>query len=410
MQSTIVGAAVVTSLKDWRELYISTATQGMAWMLARPMICPGFINTKFDPLTLVDRASGDGLAGPDFTYGWIQGRALEALAEHELALREYDSPLADKIRMAAVSLHAVLLELLQKDSHAYFCYGPDLVPVVASSASPPPQLQPSRIYTYSDIFVAKGLLAAAVRFGLPGRELAVTHLLEVVEAVETRRFQINERQRLETDTLLAQPDDFGPRMILLGAADLMVRLGVGERAGFADRLIEHVLSCHLDAASGLLRNEPSGAVSNVGHAIEFAGFAISLMPVLSDDAGLNNTLCRLLDTSFAAGFNGAGLVLEVDVGTARHMTDLTPWWSLPETIRAAALAYARNGYPELRAIWQSAHDAFYSKFWRQDPPVAYQMLLNGGPVDIVPATPDLDPGYHTGLALLAAAAVINSSD
>jgi len=25
-----------------------------------------------------------------------------------------------------------------------------------------------------------------------------------------------------------------------------------------------------------------------------------------------------------------------------------------------------------------------------------------GPVDIVPTTPDLDPGYHTGLSLLVA--------
>ena len=25
-----------------------------------------------------------------------------------------------------------------------------------------------------------------------------------------------------------------------------------------------------------------------------------------------------------------------------------------------------------------------------------------GPADFVPATPDLDPGYHTGLSLLAA--------
>jgi len=40
--------------------------------------------------------------------------------------------------------------------------------------------------------------------------------------------------------------------------------------------------------------------------------------------------------------------------------------------------------------------AYYS------PPVAYQTMTKEGPIDWVPATPDLDPGYHTGLSLLAA--------
>jgi hypothetical protein len=31
-----------------------------------------------------------------------------------------------------------------------------------------------------------------------------------------------------------------------------------------------------------------------------------------------------------------------------------------------------------------------------------------GPIDYVPATPDLDPGYHTGLSLLAAIEVADA--
>ena len=31
-----------------------------------------------------------------------------------------------------------------------------------------------------------------------------------------------------------------------------------------------------------------------------------------------------------------------------------------------------------------------------------------GPIDHVPATPDLDPGYHTGLSLLAAIEVADA--
>ena len=33
--------------------------------------------------------------------------------------------------------------------------------------------------------------------------------------------------------------------------------------------------------------------------------------------------------------------------------------------------------------------------------MAYQTVaLDGNPVDIIPATPDADPGYHTGLSLI----------
>ena len=50
------------------------------WILSRPAIGPGLINTKMNPIKLEDYGDADGLRGPAFTYGWIQGRGLEALA------------------------------------------------------------------------------------------------------------------------------------------------------------------------------------------------------------------------------------------------------------------------------------------------------------------------------------------
>jgi hypothetical protein len=74
-------------------------------------------------------------------------------------------------------------------------------------------------------------------------------------------------------------------------------------------------------------------------------------------------------------------------------------------MRAAALVYARTRNDDVLAVWQAAHRAFFSLYWRADAGVAYQTRTVDGPVDYVPATPDLDPGYHTGLSLDAAAAV-----
>ena len=99
----------------------------------------------------------------------------------------------------------------------------------------------------------------------------------------------------------------------------------------------------------------------------------------------------------------AGIVIAFRAGDI----DIVGWFrdivaALPETIRAAALAFEASGRPELMAIWQRADADYFGNFRRQSAPVAYQTMTAGGPVDHVPATPDLDPAYHTGLSLLSA--------
>jgi mannose/cellobiose epimerase-like protein (N-acyl-D-glucosamine 2-epimerase family) len=190
-------------------------------------------------------------------------------------------------------------------------------------------------------------------------------------------------------------------MILLGASGLLQRIGRAERADFAPRFIEHVLGHHLDRRTGLLANVPGQDACNVGHGIEFVGFALEFLG--RDCPGeLGRTLAGVLGASFRQGFAGPGIALAVSIETGAALSPYQPWWSLPETIRAAALCYRITGEPEALAIWQAAHDAFFARYWRGEPPIAYQTLTVAGPVDYVPATPDLDPGYHTGLSLLGA--------
>ena len=74
---------------------------------------------------------------------------------------------------------------------------------------------------------------------------------------------------------------------------------------------------------------------------------------------------------------------------------LCPWWSLPETIRAAALVFRATGDARAAGIWARADAAFFGRYWRAGHGIAYQTLGPDGPVDFTPATPDLDPGYHT---------------
>jgi hypothetical protein len=376
-------------------------------MLARPPLFGKFLNTKQNSITLADYSVADGWRGPGFLYGWIQGRGLEAICTHAAFFEHEDAELASALDAAGRSLYRALDDLHARHAHAYFCYDGELRPVYpGDGGAVVEQKRPADLYTYSDAFFCKGLVAAAARYSEKGLERHLADLAAIVQSIEDGRFVIDEQRPLDRESLAAQEDDFAPRMILLGAAGLLHRIGRRGEASFAERFIAHVLDRHHDERTGLLLNVPGAESTNVGHAIEFVGFALEYLP-LSAEPELVERLETILVASFAAGMSYPGIRLTVSAETGAATSPYCPWWSLPETIRAAALAYERTGNEASLEIWRRAHDAFFGSYWRGTPPIAYQNMTADGPVDVVPATPDLDPGYHTGLSLLGAIEVID---
>lgn len=399
-----------TFLQEAAERYTRANAGTLRWMLSRPPLGRGFLNTKLNSLTLADYTAADGLRGPDYTYGWIQGRGLEAIATHAAFFAERQPDLSRKLDEAGCRLYALLKELQSTDGHVYFRYDASMQPIRAEKdGRVVPQSPAGEIYTYSDAFAAKGLIAAAHRYQPEDLPNHLAYLGRVIAAIEDGRFQMDEQAELGEAALAAQADDFGPRMILLGAAGMLERLGLAEHADFAGHFIAHVIERHLDPNTFLLRNVPGDDHCNVGHGIEFAGFALDYSPAASD-AELVCTLERVLLSSIDFGFAEAGLSLTISISTGEKLSRYQPWWSLPEAIRTAALAWSRTGNPDTLAAWRRADEAFFRQYWRGEPPIAYQTLTAEGPVDYVPATPDLDPGYHTGLSLLTAIRVAEGAD
>lgn len=384
-----------------RETYIAANAGTLRWILARPPLRGVFLNTKVNSITLADYRDADGFRGPAYVYGWIQGRGLEALVRHAEFFAARDAALAADLDARGRALYAALGDLQRQDGHAYFCYDADMQPVRFVDGRPVPQTRNSGVFTYADAFVAKGLVAGAARYARQDLGQRLAGLDKVIAGIEAQRFQMDEAAPLSVETTQHQPSDFGPRMILLGAAELLARLGRTERLGFAQRFIDHILSHHLDPASGLLANVPGEDACNVGHAIEFAGFAMAWLGAGAPPS-LVATLEKILVASFERGFVEPGVALSVSIATGTVLNPLCPWWSLPETIRTAALCHAYSHSDVTLRIWREAHDAFFTRYWRAQPAIAYQTLGKEGPVDFVPATPDLDPGYHTGLSLLGA--------
>lgn len=385
-----------------RRDYVAANAGTLYWMLQRSSLGDGFLNTKQNSLTCRDYGSEDGVRGPDYSYGWIQGRGLEALVGHAEFFADELPPLAEKLDAAGRRLHGLLTDLQRADGHAYFCYDRDMRPVYSdASGAIRDQHWQGTIYSYSDAFVAKGLVAAASRYGLPDLAEHLAYFDRVIAAIEDGCFQMDERRPLSLENTVSQADDFGPRMILLGAAGMLKRLGHTGHLDYADRFIAHVMERHFDEVTGLLRNVPGEDLCNVGHGIEFVGFALDYLDEDADPR-LIEKLGRILVASFDKGFVGPGIVLTVSAATGEPQSPYCPWWSLPETIRAAALVHSRSGSAESLRVWKRAHGAFFERYWRGTPPIAYQTMTKEGPVDFVPATPDLDPGYHTGLSLLSA--------
>jgi hypothetical protein len=398
-------------LREARAAYVDANARTMRWIVERRRSAP-FLDTKLNPLTLADYTEADGWRGPDYVYGWIQGRGLEALVRHAAFLAANDPTLAADLMTAARPLETALTALVRRDGCASFTYRHDgLQPVRPDADGRAIALRrDANISTFSDIFVAKGLLAARKALGRADAAEAAEWLTRIAVEIASGRFQIDEKADISAAALAKQHEEYGPRMIMLGAAALLATCGFSGQAGFAPAFIRHVMSRHLAGAASLLLDTPGQDRVNPGHAIEFVGFALEYADALGTSADIGATTDRLADiliASYRVGVRGPGLALYISAETGKPLVPWFPWWSLPEAIRAAALAYERTRRADMLEIWRDAHNAFFGNYWRGEPPVAYQTLTEQGPVDHVPATPDLDPGYHTGLSLLSAIGAID---
>ncbi len=384
--------------------YRDANQRSLEWVLSRSENGP-WINTKFNPIELRNYTAADALRGPDYLYGWIQGRALEALIQHGRGCAEHDPTLSVSLLDRGRVLYTALDKLYSERDHACFCYDQHMTPIATSlPIAGQTQRRSPHIRTYSDLFVVKGLIAASARFAPEHLERHLSALEQIIEAIDNAHFLMDESGHINDEALQRQQPDFGPRMIALGAASLLHSLDLQRQDNFSQRFMQDVLEQHAHDSSGLISNAPGGDVLNAGHVIELVGFHFETWGVALPDS-LIATLTQLLNDTFVVAFDGRGIRLSVDLATQRYSSELSPWWSLPETIRAAALAFELTQEPHFLQIWQSADTAFFEHFWLNSPPLSVQMMCEGRAVDIVPATPDLDPGYHTGLSLLAASDV-----
>ncbi len=396
-----------------------------------------WIDTKFDILAGRDYPDDDAMRGYKTVYGWIQGRGLEALAtilkEHsEFHNREKFSALAAEcIAILRDVLHNLYDVWQCNNGHITFMMdvaGKSIVPIRGSG------------YTITDVFCSKGMLAAASVLG--EKEIlkdAIDYCLSCYRSVIDGTI-VNDQIVFDAkNPAVAQEGkvSHAPFMLEIGAMALLAEhaeLNNIVRMGFT--VIEHIIEHHININNKWDKLEPFDFVefidsrgelfvtdgrilSDPGHAIEFVGLSLKFIDVIKCRrmadykenkklAGIADVLYPVLIRNFRRGFNAktGGIYKTVDLLMGEPVNSDMPWWSLPETMRAAIKGAKLFTETERKqnclAIFGKSHNAFVSHYIRED---KYLLAVqtrdeNGNMVSRIPATPDIDPCYHTGLSLL----------
>ena len=409
-----------------------------------------FVDTKLSLMTGEDFAEDDPIRGPGVIYGWIQGRGLEAIAGHMNWLRRCEDvapALRDRLLPRAETMLAEVFEKMEAVRSAnggrlFFSMTPEgqFLEMGPEGRYVPHVISPDAGPNVTEMFYVKGLLAAAHALGNQAKvDEARAWYADIHAAIGAANLS-RDQQPLDPTNPAVKPvpgrKGNGGRMLALGAATLFLeRTGDATYVDWGCAYIDHMLKFEVNTDPNPAVGLPFDAwefvdeagkpwveggmlLSDPGHSCEFVGFAAKFLHAceargLDDQIGAERlteyrrVLPAMLERNFANGFvpEGTGIVKNYDLIARRPLRPDTPWWNLPETMRAGAgVCFIvdpsdRNAHA---AIAGKCSNAFVTHYMRPDLHLmAYQTLGAGGkPVDIIPATPDADPGYHTGLSII----------
>lgn len=405
-----------------------------------------FVDTKLDLRTGQDHLADDPLRGRSTIFGWMQGRGLEAVAGHAQWMESHDRSevraLAPRLKgMAAQVLDTVRRIRKRNQGHLYFFMRPDGSPFALGPDGGHCDLPPAEqsACNFSDLFAAKGMLATAHLLGQSeAEEEALAYCRNVDEDIFAGRFTTDQQPLDPKNPVRPVPGRFthGHFMLQLASAALRLECGDADALDLGLRLLKHEFSRHANLQgripelqdgdfweavdeAGEPYREPDGAIlSDPGHALEFVGLGLKFIgaarsrgPSAAVLAELNQAILHMptiLKQSFSSGFlpGPEGICKSFDLVSRSAANDDLPWWSLPETMRAAVLAAEALDEEETRReclrIFAASHNAFVAHYVLPDVHLmALQMRAADGSISTaIPGTTDADPGYHTGLSLI----------
>jgi mannose/cellobiose epimerase-like protein (N-acyl-D-glucosamine 2-epimerase family) len=403
-----------------------------------------FIDTKLDIITGEDFPERNTLFGRQTIFSWIQGRGLEALAGHYNWINKDVSNSQSFKDEYSLKIKTVLVDVLAKTSNIYslndghmpFMVDTSGLPVCPTDDNSVESFKPdisTDSMTLSDLFYIKGMAAAAAVLGETKLyEKAEIDFDKVIKSLFENKFVFDQLSFDVKNQIAKQSDGIlqGGFMIALGGCSTFMNTSLNKAKyyEYAIKLIDYILKNHVNVElqipglkqyemwelsdnqgspileDGVLKSDP-------GHALEFVGLALKALFSAKENGLISEIPRRYIDifsnmliVNFKNGFSkdGYGIVKSFDLCKHQVINSDMPWWSLPETMRSCALAYKITNNEDFMNILVECHKAFVLYYQKSD---VYDMAVQtvnkfGQPISVIPATPDADPGYHTGLSII----------
>ncbi len=410
-----------------------------------------FVDTKLSLIDGRDFEDSDTLRGKGTIYSWIQGRGLEALVAHEAWLRgcdDIDEKLRDelcgRIRVMVGEVLENMEQLRENNGGRLFFMmdrGGRPLKISTNSKLKPFKLSVDAPANYSELFYVKGMVAAGNMLGKQDIvKKACCWYDKIHHDISENIFESDQQALSANNPAIGKVEGrltHGPRMIAIGAA--LRFLDVTGNGIYHDRgleYIDYILKYHVNTsgqcdctnpydmwefvdADGQKYIDSEGVLlSDPGHATEFAGLGLKLLRI-SEQKGtitemdtdrlgkLRCDLVAVLLQNYSNGMSpmGYGIVKSLDLVSRKPLDTNMPWWSLPETMRAAmeaARIVPGQQIPKMGELLVECSNPFIEHYVRPELHLmSYQTLdKQGEPVDEIPATPDADPAYHTGMCII----------
>ncbi len=438
-------AAIGATRPDYETMLVTVLDAILSRYAERPDY--PFIDTKLSTITGEDFPD-DSFKGRGTIFTWIQGRGMEAMADHarwlpacgQLSAEEIASRQNDIRKLVADVMKTMEAARARSGGHASFMINPE---GQALSVDDDGVARPTAVRTdacnVSDVFYSKGLFAAANRLGHTEKAAeAKAYFRRVTDDIAADRLYSDQQSFDPKNRVTPIPGrhTHGPRMLAIGGCGLFFReTAEDDWLRIAEQFIGHIVRTHINQGQiaglqdfdfveavndgGRPWSDERGILSDPGHALEFVGFATKALLQMQNAPGADGQRGKLIERcrdlfprvlvkNFENGFNhkAGGICKAFDLKSRTPINGDLPWWSLPETIRAAMLihcfAHDEEAKKDALRVLAESSNAFMARFVNPGAHLmAYQTRnAEGDPVDVIPATPDADPGYHTGLSLI----------
>ncbi|RKX82638.1 MAG: hypothetical protein DRP70_16065 [Spirochaetes bacterium] len=416
-----------------------------------------WIDTKFNTITGEDFLKEDPLRSKGIVYSWIQGRGLESLMIHiEWILNNYTD---SKTILLTKRLNRIVKEVAESvktavklnGGHLSFFMNPLGKTLVQGIDGKMEEhvLTQKNPWNISDIFGSKGLFAASL---ISGNEIdrisSVEYIKKIVNGITHGNFITDQQPLAEKNPVTAVKGRLShtPWMLIIGSLTLLLKHGVSEALSPGIRAIQYILDNHINIAgkwenleendyveyiktNGELWVSEGCVLSDPGHALEFVGLtsrflstALSLKTLENETkqvlSEISPYLFPIFQRNFTNGFNrkAEGITKLIDLISRQPVNRLMPWWSLPETMRAALGCYEIIQREEEREFCLEAyslcHNSLMNNYIQTESSGLFSVQNrdeNGRIIDSISAVPDADPGYHTGIALIDCLDMIESN-